>query len=83
VQVLLSPPIVVCSPSILPVYVYDAHAECGKNVRCVECPVYLLENDKTTTPSQLSHNPTHNGPHTIVSGVVRELCKGVVSQSNA
>jgi hypothetical protein len=40
VQVLLSPPIVVYSPRVLPVYVYDAHADCGKNVRCVECPVY-------------------------------------------
>jgi hypothetical protein len=31
--VLLSPPIVVYSPRVLPVYVYDAHADCGKNVR--------------------------------------------------
>lgn len=30
--VLLSPPIVVYSPRVLPVYVYDAHADCGKNV---------------------------------------------------
>ncbi|KAJ6800790.1 calpain-type cysteine protease ADL1 [Iris pallida] len=30
--VLLSPPIVVYSPRILPVYVYDAHADCAKNV---------------------------------------------------
>ncbi|KAL2940680.1 Calpain-type cysteine protease DEK1 [Bienertia sinuspersici] len=29
--VLLSPPIVVYSPRVLPVYVYDAHADCGKN----------------------------------------------------
>ncbi|XP_062159274.1 uncharacterized protein LOC133866679 [Alnus glutinosa] len=35
-KVLLSPPIVVCSPSIL-LYVYDAHAECGKNVRIGGC----------------------------------------------
>lgn len=35
-QVLLSPPIVVYSPRVLPVYVYDAHADCGKNVRFVE-----------------------------------------------
>ena len=41
VQVLLSPPIVVYSPRVLPVYVYDAHADCGKNVRCVKCPVYF------------------------------------------
>ena len=33
VQVLLSNPIVVYSPRVLPVYVYDAHADCGKNVR--------------------------------------------------
>ncbi|XP_058072566.1 calpain-type cysteine protease ADL1-like isoform X1 [Magnolia sinica] len=31
--VLLSPPIVVYSPRVLPVYVYDAHADCAKNVR--------------------------------------------------
>ncbi|XP_047318032.1 calpain-type cysteine protease DEK1-like isoform X2 [Impatiens glandulifera] len=30
--VLLSPPIVVYSPRVLPVYVYDTHADCGKNV---------------------------------------------------
>ncbi|XP_065878809.1 calpain-type cysteine protease DEK1 [Euphorbia lathyris] len=30
--VLLSPPIVVYSPRVLPVYVYDAHADCGENV---------------------------------------------------
>ncbi|KAK9123371.1 hypothetical protein Sjap_012973 [Stephania japonica] len=30
--VLLSPPIVVYSPRVLPVYVYDAHADCAKNV---------------------------------------------------
>uniref|UniRef100_A0A803N5M9 Calpain-type cysteine protease DEK1 n=1 Tax=Chenopodium quinoa TaxID=63459 RepID=A0A803N5M9_CHEQI len=30
--VLLSPPIVVYSPRVLPVYVYDAHSDCGKNV---------------------------------------------------
>ena len=34
--VLLSPPIVVYSPRVLPVYVYDAHADCGKNVRYVQ-----------------------------------------------
>lgn len=32
---LLSPPIVVYSPRVLPVYVYDAHADCGQNVRFV------------------------------------------------
>ncbi|VFQ93651.1 unnamed protein product [Cuscuta campestris] len=31
-QCLLSPSIVVYSPRVLPVYVYDAHADCGKNV---------------------------------------------------
>ncbi|KAI4344843.1 hypothetical protein L6164_012030 [Bauhinia variegata] len=31
-SVLLSPPIVVYSPRVLPVYIYDAHADCGKNV---------------------------------------------------
>jgi len=31
-QVLLSPPIVVYSPRVLPVYVYDAHADSAKNV---------------------------------------------------
>jgi hypothetical protein len=41
VQVLLSPPIVVYSPRVRPVYVHDAHADCGKNVRCVKCPVYF------------------------------------------
>ncbi|WJX45210.1 Calpain-type cysteine protease dek1 [Trifolium repens] len=30
--VLLSYPIMVYSPRVLPVYVYDAHADCGKNV---------------------------------------------------
>ncbi|XP_020572133.1 calpain-type cysteine protease ADL1 isoform X2 [Phalaenopsis equestris] len=30
--VLLSPPIVVYSPRVLPVYVYDAHTDCAKNV---------------------------------------------------
>ena len=40
-QVLLSPPIVVYSPRVLPVYVYDAHADCGKNVRLV-LKAYLL-----------------------------------------
>ncbi|QCD84879.1 hypothetical protein DEO72_LG2g5237 [Vigna unguiculata] len=33
--VLLSNPIVVYSPRVLPVYVYDAHADCGKNVRFI------------------------------------------------
>jgi hypothetical protein len=50
--------------------------------------IILLENDKTTTLSQLPHN-LHSqwcrahvcGLHTIVSGVVKELCKGVVSQT--
>ena len=32
-KVLLSPPIVVYSPRVLPVYIYDAHADSGKNVR--------------------------------------------------
>lgn len=41
-QVLLSPPIVVYSPRVLPVYVYDAHADCGKNVRFVKRPLYFL-----------------------------------------
>ncbi|KAI5665946.1 hypothetical protein M9H77_15799 [Catharanthus roseus] len=36
--VLLSPPIVVYSPRVVPVYVYDAHADCGKNVS----PAFLL-----------------------------------------
>ncbi|BFI07497.1 calpain-type cysteine protease DEK1 [Marchantia polymorpha subsp. ruderalis] len=30
--VLLSPPVVVYSPRVLPVYIYDAHADCAKNV---------------------------------------------------
>lgn len=32
-QVLLSPAVVVYSPRVLPVYVYDAHADSAKNVR--------------------------------------------------
>lgn len=44
-KVLLSPPIVVYSPRVLPVYVYDAHADCGKNVRFViislDTPFYI------------------------------------------
>ncbi|KAJ4822515.1 Calpain-type cysteine protease dek1 [Turnera subulata] len=36
--VLLSPPIVVYSPRVLPVYIYDAHADCGKNVS----PAFLM-----------------------------------------
>ncbi|KAK1309862.1 hypothetical protein QJS10_CPA08g01351 [Acorus calamus] len=36
--VLLSPPIVVYSPRVLPVYVYDAHADCAKNVS----PAFLV-----------------------------------------
>ncbi|PHT49482.1 Calpain-type cysteine protease DEK1 [Capsicum baccatum] len=38
--VLLSPPIVVYSPRVLPVYVYDAHADCGKNVSAVFLVLY-------------------------------------------
>jgi hypothetical protein len=34
-QVLLSPAVVVYSPRVLPVYVYDAHADSAKNVRQV------------------------------------------------
>ena len=41
-QVLLSPPIVVYSPRVLPVYVYDAHADCGKNVRFVICSLLFF-----------------------------------------
>lgn len=41
-QVLLSPPIVVYSPRVLPVYVYDAHADSGKNVRFVNF-LYLFK----------------------------------------
>lgn len=43
-QVLLSPPIVVYSPRVLPVYVYDAHADSAKNVRyryILSCASYL------------------------------------------
>ncbi|KAL0000054.1 hypothetical protein SO802_019656 [Lithocarpus litseifolius] len=38
--VLLSPPIVVYSPRVLPVYVYDAHADCGKNVSAAFLMLY-------------------------------------------
>ncbi|KAB2088909.1 hypothetical protein ES319_A03G031000v1 [Gossypium barbadense] len=38
--VLLSPPIVVYSPRVLPVYVYDAHADCGKNVSAAFLVLY-------------------------------------------
>ncbi|KAF8395994.1 hypothetical protein HHK36_017605 [Tetracentron sinense] len=38
--VLLSPPIVVYSPRILPVYVYDAHADCAKNVSAAFLVLY-------------------------------------------
>ena len=41
-QVLLSPPIVVYSPRVLPVYVYDAHADCGKDVRFVICSLLFF-----------------------------------------
>ncbi|XP_022987996.1 calpain-type cysteine protease DEK1-like [Cucurbita maxima] len=38
--VLLSPPIVVYSPRVLPVYVYDAHADSGKNVSAAFLVLY-------------------------------------------
>ncbi|KAM7528639.1 hypothetical protein LguiB_032049 [Lonicera macranthoides] len=38
--VLLSPPIVVYSPRVLPVYVYDAHADCGENVSAAFLVLY-------------------------------------------
>ncbi|XXG56429.1 hypothetical protein AAC387_Pa03g3838 [Persea americana] len=38
--VLLSPPIVVYSPRVLPVYVYDAHADCAKNVSAAFLVLY-------------------------------------------
>ncbi|XP_068636405.1 calpain-type cysteine protease DEK1-like isoform X1 [Aristolochia californica] len=38
--VLLSPPIVVYSPRVLPVYVYDAHADCAKNVSATFLVLY-------------------------------------------
>ncbi|CAN0887743.1 Calpain-type cysteine protease DEK1 [Linum grandiflorum] len=38
--VLVSPPIVVYSPRVLPVYVYDAHADCGKNVSAAFLMLY-------------------------------------------
>ncbi|XP_038724877.1 calpain-type cysteine protease DEK1 isoform X2 [Tripterygium wilfordii] len=38
--VLLSPPIVVYSSRVLPVYVYDAHADCGKNVSAAFLVLY-------------------------------------------
>lgn len=41
-QVLLSNPIVVYSPRVLPVYVYDAHADCGKNVRFTHMLLSLI-----------------------------------------
>ncbi|GAB4835104.1 Calpain-type cysteine protease dek1 [Ancistrocladus abbreviatus] len=40
--VLLSPPIVVYSPRVLPVYVYDAHADCGKNVSGAFLMLYAI-----------------------------------------
>lgn len=40
--VLLSPPIVVYSPRVLPVYVYDAHADCGKNVSGAFLMLYVI-----------------------------------------
>ncbi|OVA06359.1 Peptidase C2 [Macleaya cordata] len=39
-SVLLSPPIVVYSPRVLPVYVYDAHADCAKNVSAAFLVLY-------------------------------------------
>ncbi|XP_047260277.1 calpain-type cysteine protease DEK1-like [Capsicum annuum] len=38
--VLLSPPIVVYSPRVLPVYVYDAHEDCGENVSAAFLVLY-------------------------------------------
>ncbi|CAM8889204.1 unnamed protein product [Rhodiola kirilowii] len=38
--VLLSPPIVVYSPRVLPVYIYDAHADCAKNVSAAFIMLY-------------------------------------------
>ncbi|XP_043690975.1 calpain-type cysteine protease DEK1-like [Telopea speciosissima] len=38
--VLLSPPIVVYSPRVLPVYVYDTHADCAKNVSAAFLVLY-------------------------------------------
>eukprot|EP01018_Ginkgo_biloba_P017061 Gb_09128 [translate_table: standard] len=38
--VLLSPPVVVYSPRVLPVYVYDAHADCAKNVSAAFLVLY-------------------------------------------
>ncbi|KAJ4971714.1 hypothetical protein NE237_004813 [Protea cynaroides] len=38
--VLLSPPIVVYSPRVLPVYVYDAHVDCAKNVSAAFLVLY-------------------------------------------
>ncbi|XP_022884597.1 calpain-type cysteine protease DEK1-like [Olea europaea var. sylvestris] len=38
--VLLSPPIVVYSPRVLPVYIYDAHADTGKNVSAAFLMLY-------------------------------------------
>ncbi|KAL1803034.1 calpain-type cysteine protease DEK1 isoform X1 [Daucus carota subsp. sativus] len=38
--VLLSPPIVVYSPRVLPVYVYDSHADCGQNVSAAFIMLY-------------------------------------------
>ncbi|GAB2212288.1 hypothetical protein Droror1_Dr00025641 [Drosera rotundifolia] len=40
--VLLSPPIVVYSPRVLPVYVYDAHADSAKNVSAVFLVLYAI-----------------------------------------
>ncbi|KAK4725636.1 hypothetical protein R3W88_030553 [Solanum pinnatisectum] len=40
--VLLSPPIVVYSPRVLPVYVYDAHADSGKNVSAAFLVLYVI-----------------------------------------
>jgi len=41
-QVLLSPAVVVYSPRVLPVYVYDAHADSAKNVRQVSILLFLF-----------------------------------------
>lgn len=70
-QVLLSPPIVVYSPRVLPVYVYDAHADCGKNVRyvnyygicIVRALVYSFTFSSYTTFSFLYSNKNVNFPN--------------------
>jgi hypothetical protein len=59
-QVLLSPPIIVYSPRVLPVYIYDAHADSAKNVRYKYIPILLclflvLRIDHDAFISVLSH----------------------------